>query len=372
MKPSRFDIHCPPPAWVAGALLPSWLYRIPVTLRSRLYRQGWFTTFSLPCPVVSVGNLTVGGTGKTPVVRFLAGWLRDHGHRPAILSRGYGRRPAPELEAEPGLLVASDGRGRIIPPEHAGDEPHLLAMELPDVPVLCCPDRHRAGCFAVERLGANLLLLDDGFQHLAVRRDFNLLLLDGRHRLGNGRLLPAGPLREPAGAVRRADAILVTRLPAGAEGRRCMTAIARLAGPVPLFSSDFQLSPEFFTAAGETLSAGQFTGQPVLAAAGIARPGQFFDMLTGAGFRLAARLSLPDHCRYGENIKEELRRLIRRHRPAALLVTRKDLVKLSGFSPGIPVAAPDMQLNLHQPGLLELLARRIALPSPPDSPAEMK
>ncbi|MGH7376234.1 MAG: tetraacyldisaccharide 4'-kinase, partial [Candidatus Methylomirabilales bacterium] len=189
----------------AGLRIASWAYGTAVVARTAAYRARLLATHRVPCPVVSVGNLTAGGTGKTPCVIFLARHLQQHGFRPAILLRGYGRRGGT------GLLVASAGQGLLVPAAEAGDEASLLAEVLPGVPVILAADRVRGAEVALSRCGADLLILDDGYQHLRLQRDLDILLLDARSPFGSGALLPRGLLREPPAAADRADLVILTR-----------------------------------------------------------------------------------------------------------------------------------------------------------------
>ena len=179
-------------------------YGAAIGLRNRLYNGGGLPRTKLPCPVISVGNLTVGGTGKTPLVMLLAELMQEAGQRPAILSRGFGGR------STRGVQVVSDGRRLLATPETAGDEPVLMARTLPSVPVLTGPDRVRTGKVALDRFGAKLLILDDAFQHRRLVRDLDIVLTDLALPFGNGCLLPAGPLREPVQALRRARIVIRT------------------------------------------------------------------------------------------------------------------------------------------------------------------
>ncbi len=224
-----------PPVVLTPVLRPAaWLYGLAAAWRNRRYETGARTTEQLAHPVLAVGNLTVGGTGKTPVTAHLAAEFQRRGWRPAILSCGY---------REAGR-TRRGGRGGVRrhdhPPRSRGgkaDEPVLLARRLPGVPVLCHRRRAVAGHWAEANLSVNLFILDDGFQHRALHRDCNLLLLDGAAPLGNGRPLPAGPLREHARGMSRADLILLTRCVVPVDTPP--PAAARHAPGVPVFSSDF-------------------------------------------------------------------------------------------------------------------------------------
>ena len=174
-------------------------------LRARLYEKGVLPSKTLPCRVVSIGNLISGGTGKTPMTILVARMIRDMGYRVVVLSRGYRGR----MEKTGG--VVSDGRTIFKGPDDAGDEPYLMARILTGIPVVVGQRRYEAGMMAVKRFKPDVIVLDDAFQHLRLKRDLNLVLLDSRSPFGNGHMLPRGLLREPLSALRRAHAVVYTR-----------------------------------------------------------------------------------------------------------------------------------------------------------------
>lgn len=188
-----------------GLLWVAWLYGLVTRLRLWCYRHGWFSSAHLPCRVVSVGNLTVGGTGKTPVVILLAQWLSAKGQRVAILSRGYKR-----TSTEARLLV-SNGSRLLAGPSEAGDEPFVIARRCPHAIVAVGADRVALGRWVLGQYPVDCIVLDDGFQHLALHRDVDLVLLDATDGAGLDALLPAGRLREPLTGLDRASAIIITR-----------------------------------------------------------------------------------------------------------------------------------------------------------------
>ena len=188
----------------AGATFLSTLYGLGAWGRRRLYDRGWRQPKRLPAPVLSLGNLVVGGVGKTPLTAFLAGRFQAAGCRVVILSRGYGGEA-------PGINVVSDGRRIFLQPPQAGDEAYLLAQKLPGIPVVTGIDRYQAGLHAWEAFRPDLFLLDDGFQHFQLDRDLDVVLLDAARPFGNGRLLPRGPLREPVSTLHRPLVLVLTR-----------------------------------------------------------------------------------------------------------------------------------------------------------------
>ncbi|NLI45589.1 MAG: tetraacyldisaccharide 4'-kinase [Acidobacteria bacterium] len=343
-----------PPAVLAPVLRPAaWLYGLATAWRNRQYEAGTRPTEQLAHPVLAVGNLTVGGTGKTPVVAHLAAELQRRGWRPAILSRGYRRRG----ERGEAVAVVSDGTIIRLGPEDAGDEPVLLARRLPGVPVLCHRRRGIAGRWAEANLSVNLFILDDGFQHLALDRDCNLLLLDGAEPLGNGRLLPAGPLREHPRGMRRADLILFTRCAAPAVA--LPPDVARHACSVPVFSSDFVPAG---LVDGDARAAGALDalrGRRAVAFCGLARPETFFGILESAGIALIARLAFADHQIYDAAARERIAAACRRDTPDVLLTTEKDLVKLPPEAWPCPLRAVSIAVHVHQPSWLDAIEARL-------------
>ncbi len=300
-------------------------YGAAVAARAALYRIGWLKSERVGAPVISVGNLAAGGTGKTPVAALVAGWLRDAGWRPAIVSRGYGgRRRADPLVVSDGIS-ANPGAAAAV----AGDEPVMLARLLPDVAVVVARRRAEGARLAVSRLGARCLVLDDGFQHLALLRDLDLVLLDAGASLDAARLLPAGILRERPSALSRANAIVLTgnaAAPGGLEG-----ALARWARPgTPIFHVGFRPTYLLDGAGGGARSASWLSGKRVVAFAGIARPGRLAESLQSLGAEVVSFLPHPDHHPYTAHDIARIVIQAKRDRPDALVTTEKDLARLEG------------------------------------------
>ncbi|MDN3525474.1 tetraacyldisaccharide 4'-kinase [Halomonas sabkhae] len=260
-------------AWLALLRPLEWLYRRVVQQRAQAYRHGRRETWRAPAPVIVVGNITLGGTGKSPLVAWLARHLKEAGWTPGILSRGYGGQAAHYP-----LLLTPETRVT-----ESGDEPRMLADQT-GCPVVVDPQRPRGGRRLLEA-GCDILLSDDGLQHLALGRDLEIVVVDGQRGLGNGRCLPAGPLREPVERLNSVDAVLVT-----GETRQ----------PLPVASHGMPLRP----VAWRSLADGQrrplqplpFTG-PVHALAGIGRPARFFATLEALGVDFSAH-AFADHHRF--------------------------------------------------------------------------
>jgi tetraacyldisaccharide 4'-kinase len=274
-------------------------------------------------PVVSVGNLTFGGTGKTPTVIALARDLVRRGRRPAVLTRGYGR-----TVHEPVVVIGPEpGHG----PERTGDEPLEMALRLPGVPIVVDADRARGGREAV-RLGATILVLDDGFQQLGIGRDLDLVLIDAGDPWGGGRLPPRGRLREPISALGRASAVLVTKLRTDLDSVRgdIVQRVRTVAGDVPVLGARMEAS-RVRTPDGWQPPA-VLKGRRVLAFAGVARPQAFRDLLSSCGAIVVGTRWLDDHHRYRPG---EMDRLVfeARKLDAIPITTAKDAVKLPEPSP---------------------------------------
>ena len=292
------------------------LYGTVLRVRGLLYQSGILATHKLSCPVISIGNITVGGTGKTPATMLVAQELQKRGYRVAVLSRGYGG----SLEGQ--VAVVSDGESVLLGPEQAGDEPCLLAKSVPGLIVVIGSDRYQAGLLALERLKPDILLLDDGFQHIRLYRDLNIILLDAARPFGNGWTLPLGMLREPRIAVKRADLAIFTRCRPGQ--------IVPDLG-LPSCSSEHRLSGFTHLETGEELSLETLQQGSVAAFAGIADPAAFFDGLKGLGIELVATLALPDHVSYSaEAVMTILEQFAAASEADWLVITGKDGVKLTG------------------------------------------
>jgi tetraacyldisaccharide 4'-kinase len=288
--------------------------------------------------VLSVGNLTLGGTGKTPLVETVAALLRDRGHRVAILSRGYGRRGH-----EP-LTVVSDGEKVLVSPEVAGDEAFLLAEHLPGVSVLVGKDRYRAGALAVQRFGVQAVVLDDGFQYLPLARDLNLLLLDAARPLGSGRLFPRGDLREAPSAIARADAIVFTRWE---PGMLVFLSALQLRHPWPaLFCSQHEPIDLRLLQDGQALPLTSLKDRRVLAFCGIGAPESFRRLLHQLGATVVAFFAFPDHHVYERPGVEALARTAASHGAEAMVTTEKDGVRLRRLS---PLPWPVWELRIRTP-----------------------
>jgi tetraacyldisaccharide 4'-kinase len=301
----------------------SLLYGLIISVRNKRFDLGFVKPVRLPCRVISVGNLSVGGTGKTPLVIEVARTLRDRGYRPVVLSRGYGGTSKHPVN------VVSKGTHLLLNQNEAGDEPVLIAKSAIDVPVLTGPRRALTGDWAIKNLNADVLILDDGFQHRHLFRDIDIVLLNAANPFGNGRLLPAGPLREPPSALDRADIIITTGayddvttpwpmlLPDGVD--------------VPIFNCYYQ-PRDLLQGAQETVSPlGIVNGKKICAFAGIGNPMAFEKTLRSLGADVVVFIPFPDHHRYTQQDVCLIDEKARQCRVEMIVTTEKDKVKLEGF-----------------------------------------
>lgn len=295
-------------------------FRLGVALRREAYRRGWLDVHRLRHPVVSVGNLTVGGSGKTPLVITLAERLRLHGRKPAILTRGYKRSSADDL-------VVLDPSREGADAATCGDEAAMMARACPTVPIIISADRYRAGRVAEERFGADVHLLDDGFQHLALARELDIVALDVTQKVFEDRLLPAGHLREPVEALERADVVVLTRTEL-ADAARTEESVRRVNPKARVFRARTELSEIVQLHRESPLSDEAWKAQRVAAFCGLGNPESFFENLRLWGFNVVAKATVRDHHRYSEGDIAYFEQLARGSRATALVTTEKDAMNL--------------------------------------------
>ncbi len=303
-------------------LFPLYLLSLPyggaVRTRSFFYSLGFLKTKTLPCPVISIGNITVGGTGKTPLAMALSKGLLAKGISIGILSRGYkGKASDP---------VVSDGKTIFLSPEESGDEPFLMAKGCPGIPVLIGKNRFVNGRIAIQRFKLQGLILDDGYQHLALYRDVNILLIDSQTAFGDGALLPRGILREPLSQLRRADLFLLTKVENPQTTQELEKIIRHIHPDSEIFHSHYDpvclVDPEDKQEALHSLK-----GKRVLAFSGIASPDYFSSLLEKCGAEIISQSNFPDHHLY---TPEDLSFMKGKSRGADCIVTtEKDMVKLT-------------------------------------------
>jgi len=330
----------PPPPWDTLLAAAAVAYRGGLALRRLTYASGIMRTRRLSCRVVAVGNLTLGGTGKTPLVELIARYLRERGRRVAILSRGYGRRDGRVVR------VVADGQRVLATPAEAGDEPYLLARRLVDVPVVVGPDRYHAGALALARFAPDVLLLDDGFQQMRLAKDADVVVLDARRPWGFRGLFPRGTLREPPDALRRAHLVVLTHCGGGADPGGAEAEVRRQAPAVPVVHADYEPEGVEDVRAGTLADVDVLRTQPCLAFAGIAAPWRFLETLIGLQVAPRDLVTFPDHHAYTAADVADLEARARAAGATALLTTEKDAVRLLDLG-RFPLWALRVRLHLR-------------------------
>ena len=316
----------------------SFLYGAVTRTRLSLYRRGTFLTTKLERPVISVGNITTGGTGKTPLVEWVARTLAANGKKVCILTRGYGRKD-PHLQ-----VIVSDGYGVLTSPAEAGDEPYLLATNLAGLAaVISSADRIAAGQEAIKDFGSNCFVLDDGFQHLRLARDLNIVTIDATNPWGGGSLLPYGRLRESTEGLSRADCIVITRCDQVSSVDDLRSEILKVAGNRPIFQSHMR------TSRVSSLKNGPSTlASPARLAAfcAIGNPSGFFNHLRRSGYELALEKSFPDHHVFSQDEIDSLIASAKAAGANSLITTAKDAVKLRTLSFSIPCYVLEIEIAI--------------------------
>lgn len=328
----------------AGLSAAAAAYRAALGARSASYRLGLLSTRGLPVPVISVGNLTLGGSGKTPLTEVVVLALSEMGARPAVISRGYGRRTR-------GVRIVADDGGLRLGARDGGDEPVLLAERLPGVPVVVGESRYEAGAVAVGTCGAGALVLDDGFQHRTLSKDLEIVVVSGSDPWGNGRLFPRGSLREPLSALKRAGLIVVTNPPTASTAGDIAHVLRRMGSGAALLSgvdrpTSLRRGDHVRAEPPEVLA-----GRKVLMLAGLAAPGKFVATAESLGAEVADLEEFSDHHWYTPDDLAFVAARLRETGAEAVLTTEKDWVRLREIPRGnLPFWVLSIRLDMGDDG----------------------
>lgn len=344
--------------------LPAKLYEIVVRLRLFVYNSGYRKSGRLDAVVISVGNITVGGTGKTPIAAAIGQYVLRQGYRLAVLTRGYKRQ--------------STGRRVLNHPQHSqtananylefGDEPLLLARLLPQAPIVIDKNRYDSGRWATEEFAAEVLILDDAYQHLQVHRDLNLLLLDATNPFGGGEVVPLGCLREPLDELKRADVVLITRANQPFDKARTLQVIeSHCQANTPVFFFSSAILQFRNLVAGEIIDSATFTGKKIAVLCGIGNPRAFAADLRQLGLVITSENFFADHYAYTQ---EDMGRVIEAAQKSGaemIITTEKDAVRLESLQmTGMAVYAAVLQMQSEQEAefqqlLLQTVSRKKAI-----------
>jgi tetraacyldisaccharide 4'-kinase len=311
--------------------------------RNLFYKYGFFISRRLPCHVISIGNITVGGTGKTPTVIFLADYLQQKGKRVAILSRGYGR-------VTKGTLLVSDGNGPKVTWEESGDEPFLMAKKLTQIPVVVDEDRFRGGTFLMQQFNPDIILLDDGFQHRGLERDLDLILVNSGDKSFNHKLLPYGLLREPWTNINRGDAVILTKTNLKKPKPFLIRKIKESGLPILLSTSHASIS----TLSPENPSS--FENKKVFIVSAIGDSSGFNQTVINFGCIISGEKVFSDHYHYTQSDWINVEALSAD--ADYILTTEKDWVKIEYFSFTKPVIVVGIEIIIQPKEKLKKLALR--------------
>ncbi|MDI6827015.1 MAG: tetraacyldisaccharide 4'-kinase [Armatimonadota bacterium] len=304
-------------SWIYRLVI--WLYLLPFYLRIRRKKR-------LCCPVISIGNLTVGGTGKTPAVRYVCDGLIARGYNPAVLSYGYGGC------FQGRFAIVSDGKSVLLSAADAGDEPVMLANQLKGVPILVGKNRDITGRVAIRDFGVNVCVLDDGLQVWKLHRDIDIILVDGNNPFDNGKLLPAGRLREPPSVLRNARCILITGKLYDRSERDVANVVSKIKKVAPnaqIFVTGYKITHLMRLQDASYLDQKDIKGRKVFALSSIARPVSFEQSLERMGAIIVGNARFRDHYLYTKKDLEKICILAKRSGAEFLMTTEKDSVKLS-------------------------------------------
>ena len=338
-----------------GLYVLSFVFTGIAQTRLWMYRQRILRYSALGCQVISVGNLTVGGTGKTPVVEVLSRSLRDSGRKVAILSRGYKKKKLPfktrlinKLTFKTATVpprVVSDGSGPLLDSQMSGDEPYMLASNLPGVAVLVDKDRVKSGQFAIRTFGCDTLILDDGFQYQALKHRLDIVLVDRTNPFGNGRTLPRGILREPIRNIKRAGFIFITK--SNGDGAEELKKKLRQLNPTAKIS-ECRHRPKFLCDVDtrEELPLKKLQGMRIVALSGIAVPKGFESELERQGAEVLHHSTYADHHRYSEAEIQDLIQKAVDMNADAIVTTEKDAVRLPKME-NIPITVYFMRVEIE-------------------------
>lgn len=346
----------------------SLIYGLLVNIKLAGYKYGIFQKQKLDCFVISLGNVTVGGTGKTPTAQRLARDIRDMGYRVVILNRGYRAK----WHGEVGIV--SDGKRLHMDAAEAGDEAYMLAKHLPEVPVLIGAERAKTGRYAMEHFGAEVAILDDGYQHWQLERDLDILLVDAVNVFGNGYILPRGTLREPISHISRADICLMTKVDQAAAGScdyiretvHRYNPEARIVESIHQPRCFIPLTEWYVNIASQGIDIAQMRGKRIMAVSAIGNPASFEQTLSDLGAVIIESLRYPDHHDYAMSEMTDIFQQAKNAGAEAIVITEKDAVKIPAdvarekWSIPIYVICVEVNFQKGSEGLADLLKKRLA------------
>lgn len=323
-----------------------WLYSGIVRIRNFCFDVGFYKQKKLPCTVISIGNIVVGGTGKTPTVTTIAKLLQSSGLKVSVLLRGYKRQSGEKI------VIVSDGKNGLCSREESGDEAHMLTHQLSDIPIIVGKHRYLTGEAAIRKFSSDVLILDDGFQHRQLGRDLNILTIDATHPYGTGALLPLGTLREPISSINRADIIILTRTDAAGNNiAELKTELNQLAPNIPILESIHKPTSLYWlnpTGIHTTLPLRKLTNKRLLAVCAIGNPNAFMATLGKYNPESVELLAFPDHHVYSESDVQQIKHQMVQCESEWIITTQKDEQKFTDLNTDLPLLVLAIELVITE------------------------
>ena len=318
------------------------LYSAIVYARNFCFEVGICKQKKLPCTVISIGNIVVGGTGKTPTVAAIAKLLQRAGSNVAVLLRGYKRQSAEKI------LFVSDGKNHLCSRDESGDEAHMLAHQLSDIPIIVGKHRYLTGEAAIAQYKSDVLILDDGFQHRQLARDLDILTIDATNPYGTGSLLPIGTLREPKSSIKRADIIILTHTDVtGTNIEQLKTELNELAPNTPILETIHKPTSLYrlnHTDDNSMIPLNNLSGKRLLAVCGIGNPNTFVRTLENHNPEIVELLAFPDHHIYTESDIQQIKHQMVQCEAEWIITTQKDEHKLTSLNTDLPILVLAIEL----------------------------
>ena len=287
--------------------------------RNIFYNFNFFVSRKIPTKVISVGNITAGGTGKTPAVIYLSQIFKKRNYKVAVLSRGYGRKTA-------GTQLVTAGQDKVLDWRNFGDEPTLISQKLEDIPIVVDQNRHRGAMYLIEKFNPDIIIMDDAFQHRSIERDLDLVLINSQAPISDYRLIPHGLLREPIRHLKRADAIILTKFNLGKPEQKLISKVKK--SNLPVFYSTI-IHNHFFSINNETFKPRNNTR--ALAVSGIADPRSFYESLQRTNIMMIDKIAYFDHYEFQQSDIENLKKALIDNDAEIIVTTEKDMIRLKSL-----------------------------------------
>lgn len=322
------------------------LYRFIVFIRNYCFDVSIYKQKRLSCPVISIGNIVVGGTGKTPTVVAIAKLMQHKGSNVAVLLRGYKRQRSEKI------LLVSDGKNRLCSMEECGDEANMLAHQLSDIPIIVGKRRFLTGEAAIREFNSDVVILDDGFQHRQLARDLDILTIDGTQPYGTGSLLPIGTLREPISSINRADIIILTRTDtADINIKQLKAELNQLAPNTPILESIHKPTSLYrlnHSDDNSMIPLNNLSGKRLLAVCGIGNPNAFVKTLEKHNPAKVELLAFPDHHVYSESDGQQIKHQMEKCEAEWIITTQKDEQKFISLNTDLPILVLAIELVITE------------------------